>query len=87
MLDKEKDLRINELLKRVTTISKKMPEIVFTYFINFEKTKATKPFYNLFAESFLSLFSFSFLYLNQAWSQASSLLRTSRPPVSTKEKA
>lgn len=82
MLDKEKDLRINELLKRVTTISKKMPEIVFTYFVNFEKSKTIKPFYNLFAESFLSLFSFSFLYLNQAWSQASSLLRTSIEQVS-----
>ena len=61
MLDKEKDLRINELLKRVTTISKKMPEIVFTYFVNFEKSKSIKPFYNLFAESLLSLFSLSFL--------------------------
>ena len=59
-----------------------MPEIVFTYFVNFEKSKTIKPFYNLFAESFLSLFSFSFLYLNQAWSQASSLLRTSIEQVS-----
>ena len=82
MLDKEKDIRIIELLKRVTTISKNMPEIIFTYFSNFETSKQLRPFYNLFSESFLSLFSFSFLYINQAWSQASALLRTSIEQVS-----
>ena len=82
MTDNEKDLRITELLKRITTISKQMPEMVLTYFSNFERNKLTKPFYNLFAESFLSLFSFSFLYLNHAWSQASAILRTTIEQVS-----
>lgn len=82
MIDKEKDLRISELLKKVATISKNMPEIIFTYFSTFETSKQLRPFYNLFSESFLSLFSFSFLYLNQAWSQASALLRTSIEQVS-----
>ena len=45
MLDKEKDLRINELLKKITTISKAMPEIVFTYYSNIERKKNIKPFY------------------------------------------
>jgi hypothetical protein len=59
-----------------------MPEIVFTYYSNFESKKDLKPFYNLLSESFLSLFSFSFLYINHAWSQASALLRTSIEQVS-----
>ena len=82
MLDKEKDLRINELLKKITTISKAMPEIVFTYYSNIERKKIIKPFYNLFSDAFLSLFSFSFLYINHAWSQASVLLRTAIEQVS-----
>ena len=39
MIDKEKDLRISELLKKVATISKNMPEIIFTYFSTFENPR------------------------------------------------
>lgn len=82
MLDREKDQRLNDLLKTLAYTSKQMPEIVLMYFQNLENKKTLKPFYTLFAESFLSLYSFAHLYLNKAWSQASSILRTSIEQVS-----
>ena len=70
MKNDEKYLKLIELLKDVTTISKRMPEIVFTYFQTLESNKFLRPLYNLIAEAFADLFSTSFLFINQSWSQS-----------------
>jgi hypothetical protein len=76
MIDREKDSRLSELIKIIVVTSKQMPEMIFSYFSNFDRNEKLKPFYNLYAETFLSIYSFATLYQNQAWSQASAILRT-----------
>ena len=71
----DKLLKINQMMDLIMESSHPMPDYVFHYFVDFKKKPEEKIFYNLIADSFLTVFSFCKLMRENAWSQAFTLLR------------
>lgn len=71
----EKVAMIREMLRLIATGSYDMPNHVFAYFVHHNIPPEQKLFYNLIADSFLSLYSFSNLMNENCWSQAATVLR------------
>ena len=71
----EKVSMIREMLSFVAVGSHDMPNHVFTYYVNHNISVEQKCFYNLIADSFLTLYSISVLMNENCWSQASTILR------------
>ena len=71
----EKVAMIREMLRLIAMGSYDMPNHVFAYFVNHNIPPEQKLFYNLIADSFLSLYSFSNLMNENCWSQAATVLR------------
>lgn len=67
--------RINQMLSLIMDSSRQMPDYVFHYYVDSKKKPEEKVFYNLVADSFLTLFSYCILMFNYAWSQAFAVLR------------
>lgn len=67
--------QINRMLILIADSSHPMPEYVFHYYVDFKKKPEEKIFYNLIADSYLTLFSYCNLMFENAWSQAFALLR------------
>ena len=65
----------NQMLNIIMDSSRPMPEYVFRYFLDAKKKPEEKIFYNLIADSFLTLFSYCKLMFEHAWSQAFAILR------------
>ena len=63
------------MLELIMTSSQKMPDYVFHYFVDNGIEMRQKPFYNLIADTFLTLFAYCKLMRECAWSQAYTLLR------------
>lgn len=77
-----KEKLLNELLCFVNKAT--TPENIkyfFEYYLKQEKI--CKPIYNLFADSFLSIHSYTVLTFNRCWSQAGAILRTAIEQIST----
>ena len=74
--------QIKRMLAIIDESSHAMPDYVFHYYLEAKRKPEEKPFYNLIAESFLTLFSFCKLMNEQAWSQAFALLRIGIEQVS-----
>ena len=70
-----KTTKINQMLELIMNSSQKMPDCVFHNFIDNNADLKQKPFYNLIADSFLTLFAYCKLMRECAWSQAFALLR------------
>ena len=77
-----KQEQINQMLSLIMDSSHSMPDYVFHYYIDFNKKSDEKIFYNLIADSFLTLFSYCKLMFENAWSQAFALLRIGIEQVS-----
>ena len=75
MEEKEKIALLRDMLELIAKGSHNMPNYVFTYYKNHNIPCRQKCFYNLIADSFLTLYSFSVLMNDSCWSQASVLLR------------
>lgn len=71
----EKIAMIREMLHLIAVGSHDMPNHVFTYYVNHNISSEQKLFYNLIADSFLTLYSFSNLINENCWSQAATVLR------------
>ena len=67
--------QINQMLSLIMDSSHPMPNYVFHYYVDFKKNPEEKMFYNLIADSFLTLFSYCKLMFENAWSQAFTVLR------------
>ena len=67
--------QINQMLSLIMDSSHPMPDYVFHYYIDFKKEPEEKIFYNLIADSFLTMFSYCKLMFENAWSQAFTVLR------------
>lgn len=67
--------QINQMLSLIMDSSHSMPDYVFHYYVDFKKNPEEKIFYNLIADSFLTLFSYCKLMFENAWSQAFTVLR------------
>lgn len=67
--------QINQMLSLIMDSSHPMPDYVFHYYVDFKKKPEEKIFYNLIADSFLTLFSYCKLMFENAWSQAFTVLR------------
>ena len=67
--------QINKMLSLIMDSSHPMPDFVFHYYLDYKKKPEEKIFYNLIADSFLTLFSYCKLMFEQAWSQAFTVLR------------
>lgn len=67
--------QINQMLTLIMDSSHPMPDYVFHYYVDFKKNPEEKIFYNLIADSFLTLFSYCKLMFENAWSQAFTMLR------------
>lgn len=78
----EKIPMIREMLRLIALGSHDMPNYVFSYFIKHKIPTEQKCFYNLIADTFLTLYSFSSLMNDNCWSQASTLLRMALEQVS-----
>ena len=74
--------KINLMLDLIIESSHPMPDCVFRYYFDSKKKPEEKIFYNLIADSFLTLYSFCILMKEKAWSQASALLRVGIEQVS-----
>lgn len=72
---KEKVAMIKEMLRLIALGSHNMPEYVFSYFVRHNVPYDQKCFFNLIADSFLTLYSFTVLMNDNCWSQAATLLR------------
>ena len=70
-----KQIQINQMLSLIMESSHVMPDYVFHHFVDFKKKHEEKIFYNLIADSFLTLFSYCKLMFENAWSQAFTVLR------------
>ena len=70
-----KQIQINQMLSLIIDSCHPMPDYVFRYFVDHKKSFEEKCFYNLIADSFLSLFAYCKLMMENAWSQAFALLR------------
>ncbi len=79
---KEKKAYINRMMELIMNSSHGMPDYVFHYFVYNKIDMKTKPFYNLIADSFLTLYAFCKLMRESAWSQAFALLRVGIEQVS-----
>lgn len=71
----EKLVMIREMLRLIAEGSHNMPNHVFAYYVNHKIASEQKLFYNLIADSFLTLYSFSNLMNENCWSQAATVLR------------
>lgn len=67
--------QINQMLSLIMDSSHPMPNYIFHYYDYFKKKPEEKIFYNLIADSFLTLFSYCKLMFENAWSQAFTVLR------------
>ena len=67
--------QINQMLSLIMDSSHPMPNYVFRYYVDSKKKPEEKIFYNLIADSFLTLFSYCKLMFENAWSQAFAVLR------------
>ncbi len=67
--------QINQMLSLIMDSSHPMPDYVFHYYVDSKKNPEEKIFYNLIADSFLTLFSYCKLMFENAWSQAFTILR------------
>lgn len=74
MIDKKKE-QIKQMLYIIMESSHSMPDYVFHYYVDFNKNPEEKIFFNLIADSFLTLFSYSKLIFEHARSQAFAILR------------
>lgn len=81
-MDKKQE-QINQMLSLIMNSSHTMPDYVFRYYVDFKKKPEEKIFYNLIADSFLTLFSFCKLLFEKAWSQAFAILRMGIEQVAT----
>lgn len=79
----QKTILINQMLDLIQEASFPMPDVLFSWLEKHEDRIAEKPFFNLIADSFLTLFAFCLLMRNHSWSQASALLRMGIEQVST----
>ena len=70
-----KQIQINQMLSLMIDSCHSMPDYVFRHFVDRHKSVEEKCFYNLVADSFLTLYAFSKLMMENAWSQAFALLR------------
>ena len=73
-MDKKQE-QIAQMLSLIMDSSHRMPDYVFHYYVDFKKSPEEKIFYNLISDSFLTLFAYSKLMFENAWSQAFTLLR------------
>ena len=71
----KKNAEIQQMLSLIKESSHQMPNYVFRFFLDSKKKSEEKPFYNLIADSFLTLFAFCDLMGANAWSQAFTILR------------
>ena len=71
----EKLSMMRDMLKLISLGSYNMPEYVFNYYQKHNIPAKQKHFYNIIADSFLTLYSFCTLINDGCWSQASTLLR------------
>ena len=78
----EKQEQINKMLSIIMESSHQMPDCVFDYYCRHKKDSFEKIFYNLVADSFLTLFSYCKLVFENAWSQAFALLRVGIEQIS-----
>ncbi|MCR5309265.1 MAG: hypothetical protein K6E21_04060 [Bacilli bacterium] len=83
MNQKEKVEYINRMLSLILESTHNMPNSVFRYYVDYKKEPKEKLFYNLIAESFLTLYSYCVLIFNNAWSQAFALLRIGLEQISS----
>ena len=67
--------QINQMLSLIMDSSHPMPDYVFRYYVDSKRKPEEKIFYNLIADSFLTLFSYCKLMFENAWSQAFTVLR------------
>ena len=67
--------QINQMMSLIMDSSHQMPDYVFHYYVDSKKRPNEKIFYNLIADSYLTLFSYCKLMFENAWSQAFALLR------------
>ena len=67
--------QINQMLSLIMDSSHPMPDFVFHYYLDYKKKPEEKIFYDLIADSFLTLFSYCKLMFEKAWSQAFAVLR------------
>lgn len=67
--------QINQMLSLIMDSSHPMPDYVFHFYVDFKKKPEEKIFYNLIADSFLTMFSYCKLVFENAWSQAFTVLR------------
>ncbi len=83
MLSNEERTRLTkEMLHLINIGSKDMPNHVFHYYEEQGISREQKPFYNLIADSFLTLRAFCVLMKESLWSQASAVLRMGIEQVS-----
>lgn len=78
----EKQEQINKMLSIIMESSHQMPNCVFDYYCRHNKNAEEKIFYDLVADSFLTLFSYCKLVFENAWSQAFALLRVGIEQIS-----
>ena len=78
----EKLAIIKEMIRLIAKGSHDMPNCIFTYYVNNKIPSEQKLFYNLIADSFLTLYSFSNLMKENCWSQAFAVLRMGIEQVS-----
>lgn len=70
-----KQEQINEMLSIIMESSHSMPDSIFRFYMEQNRNPKEKIFFNLIADSYLTLFSFCKLMFERAWSQAFALLR------------
>ena len=74
--------QINQMLSLIMESSHPMPDYVFHYYVESKRKPEEKVFYNLIADSFLTLFSYCKLMFENAWSQAFTVLRMGLEQIS-----
>ena len=73
---------LNRMLTIIVNIAGDMPQRLFIHFEEKEPIKDFKPVYDMMAEAYLSLKSFSLLMFNRCFTQASAILRTAMEQTS-----
>lgn len=84
MLDnvKDKTLLLNKLMDLMIVGTREIQDCIFSYYLEEKITRKYKSFYNLLAESFITIKSFCILMRESAWSQAATILRTGIEQIS-----